>query len=76
MEFEYLNKEKGKDAPRDQKPRGDFSFDGHRLSSLYRKAKSAATRLKNRYAPAFSLQKYFTGVRGCETPAAVYKETP
>ena len=50
------------------KGRGDFSCDGHRLSSLYRSARIARLRLTMSYA-AFSVEKYSTGVRGCETPA-------
>ena len=40
--------------------RGDFSFDGHRLSSLYRNATQPASRLILRYCAASSLQKYST----------------
>ena len=38
--------------------RGGFSFDGHRLSSLYRSPIQSALRLMFDYCPAFSLQKY------------------
>ena len=38
--------------------RGGFSFDGHRLSSLYRAAIQTAFWLILHYGPALSLQKY------------------
>ncbi len=38
--------------------RGGFSFDGHRLSSLYRILIQGALRLMPGYFPASSLQKY------------------
>jgi len=74
LEIQYLDREKVQNAPRDHRPRGDFSFDGHRLSSLYRIAIVAPTGLKNRYIQTFSLWKYSTGVRGCETPAFAGQE--
>lgn len=87
LEFEYLDEEKIPDAPRSLEPRGDFSFDGHRLSSLYRAVITAGCRLIFRYANTFSLQKYSTGVdigsplvretmaTGCETPAFAGKRS-
>lgn len=86
LKGEYLGKEKAtmdlfKDAPRLPSAhatdriftdnRGDFSLDGHRLSSLYRKSETAFSVLTNRYFSAFSLQKYSPGVRGWKTPAAL-----
>ncbi len=50
--------------------RGGFSFDGHRLSSLYRETMTARNRLTDSYLPVSSLQKYSAGVRGREAPAA------
>ena len=38
--------------------RGGFSFDGHRLSSLYRSPTQSPLRLMSDYCPTFSLQKY------------------
>jgi hypothetical protein len=54
------------------KDRGGFSCDGHRLSSLFRSPSFARTRLTKGYA-AFSVEKYSTGARGCETPAFVQR---
>lgn len=62
---EYLNKEKTKGAPRpvsaqsaclNSTDQGGFSFDGHRLSSLYRGPLKTILWLTNPYV--FSLQKY------------------
>jgi hypothetical protein len=66
---EYLDKEKVRmDAPRLFLAcgkgrllafnRGGFSFDGHRLSSLYRGASLAQDRLTDGFDAAFSLPKY------------------
>lgn len=52
--------------------RGDFSFDGHRLSSLYRTTRHAALTLMDRYFSASSLIKYSPGARGWKTPASVF----
>lgn len=59
---EYLDKEETRDAPL---PRADwrqdrdgFSFDGHRLSSLYRDNKQTRTRLTDRFK-ALSLCFFF-----------------
>ena len=46
--------------------RGGFSIGGHRLPSLYRRMKVQRFWLTK---PSSSLQKYPTGVLGCETPA-------
>lgn len=74
--FEYLRKDEIKDAPLPQadrhQGRGDFTFYGHRLSSLFRPLRKTTSRLTNRLQAAVSIssfQKYSTGVRGCETPA-------
>jgi hypothetical protein len=69
LKGEYLGEEKaGKDAPRLPSAyatdwlftdnRSDFSLGGHRLSSLYRKSKAAASVLTNRYFSAFSSLNY------------------
>ncbi len=75
LEFEYLGEEKINNAPRSLRPRGDFSFDGHRLSSLYRNLNLITDWLNNCYVPSFSLSKYSAGVRGCKTPAAAFQRS-
>lgn len=69
---EYFGKEEA-GAPRTDRTgrpaRGDFSFDGHRLSSLYRGADQTTQVLRKSYAPSSSLEKYSAGVRGREAPA-------
>jgi hypothetical protein len=60
----YFGKEKAaKDAPRLTSTwainnRGGFSFDGHRLSSLYRAVTFGLAWLRRRYDSAYSLPKY------------------
>ena len=73
LKGEYLGKEKAttdlfKDAPRLPSAhatdriftdnRGDFSLDGHRLSSLYRNSMDAASALIKRYFSASFSLKY------------------
>jgi hypothetical protein len=59
---EYLDKKEIKDAPLNMRRhitnRGDFFFDGHRLSSLYRMVRVDRTGLTKRNEPASFLQKY------------------
>jgi hypothetical protein len=80
LKGEYLGEEKaGKDAPRLPSAfatdrlftnnRSDFSLGGHRLSSLYRKTKIAASPLTKRYFSAFSSLKYSNSTQaGVTTP--------
>lgn len=49
--------------------RSDFSLGGHRLSSLYRRCKTAPARLMNNYFSAFSSLKYSNSTfRGVTAP--------
>ena len=82
LKDEYLGeKEIAKDAPRPPSGftadrfftdcRGDFPFGGHRLSSLYRKIKFAASKLTNRYFSAsFSLKYSNSTFAGVTAPGA------
>jgi len=72
-QIEYLSKDEAQGAPRTgdrSNPcesfthvRGDFTFGGHRLSSLYREYAYRATRLTTRYRCFSSLYKYSTPAR-------------
>jgi len=84
---EYLRQDEGQRTPRHvpgpgtrdhRTPRrgGAFTLCGHRLSSLYRSSETAAEGLMLRYRAPSSCLKYSTGVRGCETPAAVAAAAP
>jgi len=59
---EYLCKKDGKDAPLPKRrhitDKGGFFFDGHRLSSLYRRNNMDPTQLIKRNEPVSFLRKY------------------
>lgn len=72
MDFEYLGKDEATAVSLPpslrQMGRDDFTFHGHRLSSLYRGIRVAHRAQTGVNAPS-SFQKYSTGARGFETPA-------
>ncbi len=67
---EYFYKEEEHTPQPGSANRGDFSFGGHRLSSLYRNIGSFMASLTIAYCAPSSLPKYSPGVRGWKTPAA------
>ncbi len=74
MEFEYLETDEAGRPPCHPAQhvlagQQGFTSYGHRLSSLYRTKHTHALTLTTREPAPSSLQKYSTGVRGCETPA-------